>query len=88
MVPSTVFSGRECRHADKIFAFPARTEFSVTTGIAEAIQENNSWWVSRLCRQAAAFARSIGDRQRQIHYEEQVNGPQNCRIRLHAAIGK
>jgi uncharacterized protein YbjT (DUF2867 family) len=32
MVPSISFSGRECRHADKIFAFPARTEFSVTTG--------------------------------------------------------
>src|ERR1700735_3093591 len=31
MVPSISFSGRECRHADKIFAFPARTEFSVTT---------------------------------------------------------
>jgi hypothetical protein len=33
MVPSISFSGRECRHADKIFAFPARTEFSVTTGV-------------------------------------------------------
>jgi hypothetical protein len=33
MVPSIRFSGRECRHADKIFAFPARTEFSVTTHI-------------------------------------------------------
>jgi hypothetical protein len=33
MVPSISFSGRECRHADKIFAFPARTEFSVTTGL-------------------------------------------------------
>src|ERR1700676_668311 len=32
MVPSISFSGRECRHADKIFAFPARTELSVTTG--------------------------------------------------------
>jgi hypothetical protein len=31
MVPSISFSGRECRHADKIFAFPPRTEFSVTT---------------------------------------------------------
>jgi hypothetical protein len=31
MVPSISFSGRECRHADKIFAFPARAEFSVTT---------------------------------------------------------
>ena len=31
MVPSISFSGRECRHADKIFAFPARTESSVTT---------------------------------------------------------
>src|ERR1700732_3692993 len=31
MVPSISFSGRECRHADKIFAFPSRTEFSVTT---------------------------------------------------------
>jgi excisionase family DNA binding protein len=28
MVPSIRFSGRDCRHADKIFAFPARTEFS------------------------------------------------------------
>jgi hypothetical protein len=28
MVPSISFSGRECRHADEIFAFPARTEFS------------------------------------------------------------
>jgi hypothetical protein len=37
MVPSISFSGRECRHADKIFAFPARTEFSVTTGGAAAI---------------------------------------------------
>jgi hypothetical protein len=35
MVPSIVFSGRECRHADKIFAFPARTEFSVTTSIPQ-----------------------------------------------------
>ena len=26
MVPSISFSGRECRHADKIFAFPARTD--------------------------------------------------------------
>ena len=32
MFPSISFSGRECRHADKIVAFPARTEFSVTTG--------------------------------------------------------
>src|ERR1700722_1739196 len=31
MVPSISFSGRESRHADKIFAFPSRTEFSVTT---------------------------------------------------------
>jgi hypothetical protein len=31
MVPSISSSGRECRHADEIFAFPARTEFSVTT---------------------------------------------------------
>ena len=31
MVASISFSGRECRHADEIFAFPARTEFSVTT---------------------------------------------------------
>jgi hypothetical protein len=35
MVPSISFSGRECRHADKIFAFPARTEFSVTTAAEE-----------------------------------------------------
>jgi hypothetical protein len=33
MVASISFSGRECRHADEIFAFPARTEFSVTTGV-------------------------------------------------------
>src|ERR1700728_3804379 len=33
MVASISFSGRECRHADEIFAFPARTEFSVTTGL-------------------------------------------------------
>ena len=32
MVPSISFYGRERRHADKIFAFPAGTEFSVTTG--------------------------------------------------------
>jgi hypothetical protein len=31
MVASISFSGTECRHADEIFAFPARTEFSVTT---------------------------------------------------------
>ena len=36
MVPSISFSGRECRHADEIFAFPARTEFSVTTAAAFA----------------------------------------------------
>jgi len=42
MVPSISFSGRECRHADKIFAFPARTEFSVTTGIEiDKIQLND-----------------------------------------------
>jgi ParB/RepB/Spo0J family partition protein len=32
MVASISFPGRECRHADEIFAFPARTEFSLTTG--------------------------------------------------------
>jgi hypothetical protein len=37
MVPSISFSGRECRHADKIFAFPARTEFSVTTPSGDEI---------------------------------------------------
>ena len=40
MVPSISFSGRECRHADKIFAFPARTEFSVTTGARSLVAES------------------------------------------------
>src|ERR1700689_1203854 len=30
MVPSISFSGRDCRHADKIFAFPARTAFPIS----------------------------------------------------------
>src|ERR1700733_3658088 len=38
MVPSISFSGRECRHADKIFAFPARTEFSVTRAEQSKLQ--------------------------------------------------
>src|ERR1700688_2043693 len=42
MVPSISFSGRECRHADKIFAFPARTEFSVTTAFEQnAVEDFN-----------------------------------------------
>jgi hypothetical protein len=40
MVPSISFSGRECRHADKIFAFPARTEFSVTTTVPVSVSRN------------------------------------------------
>ena len=42
MVASISFSARECRHADEIFAFPARTEFSVTTG--QEAQEVSSDW--------------------------------------------
>jgi hypothetical protein len=40
--------------------------------IAEAIQQNHGRWASLLCRHAAVVARSMGDRQRQIQYEEQA----------------
>ena len=40
--------------------------------IAEAIQGNHSRWALVLCRHAAVISRSMGDRQRQIHYEEQA----------------
>jgi hypothetical protein len=40
--------------------------------IAEAIQGRHSRWASVLCRCAAAISLSMGDRQRQIHYEEQA----------------
>jgi len=40
--------------------------------IAEAIQGRHSRWASVLCRCAAAISQSMGDRQRQIHYEEQA----------------
>ena len=42
------------------------------SAIAEAIQGNHSRWASVLCRCAAGISRSMGDRQRQIHYEEQA----------------
>src|SRR5580704_2220992 len=48
MVPSISFSGRECRHAHKIFAFPARTEFSVTTGSLPKISSNLGISLSRI----------------------------------------
>jgi len=40
--------------------------------IADAIQGNHSRWTYHLCRCAAAISLSLGDRQRQIHYEEQA----------------
>ena len=40
--------------------------------IAEAIQGNHSGWALTLCRHAAVISQSMGDRQRQIHYEEQA----------------
>lgn len=67
--------GREVAQQSLELAKAGQTEQALNfldTGIAEAIQENNSWWVSRLCRRAATFARLIGDRQRQIRYEEQA----------------
>lgn len=42
------------------------------SAIAEAIQRNYTRWTSALCRHAANLSRSLGDRQRQIHYEEQA----------------
>jgi tetratricopeptide (TPR) repeat protein len=42
------------------------------SAIAEAIQRNYTRWTSALCRHAANLSRSMGDRQRQIHYEEQA----------------
>ena len=40
--------------------------------IAEAIQGNRNRWVVILCRHAAVLSHAMGDRQRQIHYEEQA----------------
>jgi len=40
--------------------------------IAEAIQFNHSSWALVLCRHAAVISRIMGDRERQIHYEEQA----------------
>ena len=40
--------------------------------IAEAIQGNHRRWVWLVCRCAAAISQSMGDSQRQIHYEEQA----------------
>ena len=40
--------------------------------IAKAIHGNHSRWASVLCRCAAVISQSMGDRQSQIHYEEQA----------------
>lgn len=40
--------------------------------IAEAIQGNQTRWATVLCRHASVISRSMRDRQRQIHYEEQA----------------
>jgi hypothetical protein len=40
--------------------------------IAEAIEGNHRRWVSVLSRHTAALSRSMGDRERQIHYEQQA----------------
>jgi len=40
--------------------------------IAEAIEGNHSRWASVLSRHAAALSLSMGDRERQIHYEQQA----------------
>lgn len=40
--------------------------------IAEAIEGNHSRWVSVLARHAVALSLSMGDRERQIHYEQQA----------------
>jgi hypothetical protein len=40
--------------------------------IAEAIEGNHRRWVSVLSRHAAALSRSMGNRERQIHYEQQA----------------
>lgn len=40
--------------------------------IAEAIQGNHNRWVLVLCNHAAVISRLMGERQRQIHYEEQA----------------
>ncbi|MGO9083879.1 MAG: hypothetical protein ACLQBK_01520 [Candidatus Sulfotelmatobacter sp.] len=40
--------------------------------IAEAIEGNHSSWVLVLSRHAATLSLSVGDRERQIHYEQQA----------------
>jgi hypothetical protein len=57
MVASISFSGRECRHADEIFAFPARTEFSVTTGLFLGVREGRGGIPSldQRCRKILRF---------------------------------
>ena len=40
--------------------------------IAEAIRFDHSGWALILCRHAAVISRLMGDRERQIHYEEQA----------------
>jgi hypothetical protein len=38
--------------------------------IAEAVQENRHIWVRILCRHAAVISQRIGDRRREIHYNQ------------------
>jgi hypothetical protein len=40
--------------------------------IAEAIEGNHCRWVSVLSRHAVALSRSMGNRERQLHYEQQA----------------
>lgn len=42
------------------------------SALAQAIHDNRGTWVSILCRHAAVLARTMGDRRREIHYEEQA----------------
>jgi hypothetical protein len=55
MVASISLSGTECRHADEIFAFPARTEFSVTTAQGNVVVDDFSGFSPDLGARMAVF---------------------------------
>jgi hypothetical protein len=67
--------GREVMHQSLEFLKAGQKEQALNVldnGSAEAIRENRSTWVRILCHHAAVVAHSMGDRRRQIQYEEQA----------------
>src|SRR5579885_1279576 len=65
--------GREVMHQSLQLLRAAKNEQALSLlddGIAEAVQEHRDLWVSTMCRHAAVISRHIGDRRREIHYNQ------------------